>query len=140
MKRHGKQKRLHTPILLYLDNLLSMKKVIVDPDKNIDEQQNTMQLTNMTPCIFHLFVWKSIIKRWSVAESFTFFENHVYSHQKNLIFAINFVTFLALKLIQHVMATGSYCAINLVTFLALKLIQHGIAIGSIKYIEAHILP
>ena len=48
------------------------------------------------------------------------------------------MTFLALKLIQHVIAiglikyiqlldqlnTGSYCAINLVTFLALKLIQH----------------
>ena len=48
-----------------------------------------------------------LIKRWSVAELFTIFENQVYSHQKNLIFAINFVTFLALKLIQHVMAIGS---------------------------------
>ena len=81
-----------------------------------------------------------VIKRWSEAESFTIKVNPLYSHQKNLRFAINFVTFLALKLIQHVMATGSYCAINLVTFLALKLIQHVTAIGSIKYIQAHILP
>ena len=30
------------------------------------------------------------IKRWSVAESFTIFENHVYRSKKNLMFAINF--------------------------------------------------
>ncbi len=34
---------------------------------------------------------KIIIKRWSAAESFSIFENQVYSHQKNLTFAINFV-------------------------------------------------
>jgi hypothetical protein len=32
-----------------------------------------------------------IIKRWSAAESFSIFENQVYSHWKNLTFAINFV-------------------------------------------------
>ena len=37
-----------------------------------------------------------IVKRWSEAESFTIFENHVYSHYKNLMFAGFFV---ALKLI-----------------------------------------
>ena len=62
-------------------------------------------------------------------------DNHVYSHYKNLTFAINLVTFLASKLVQHVIAiglgigsiknldTGSYFAINLVNFLASKLIQ-----------------
>ena len=40
----------------------------------------------------------NIIKRWSEAESFTIFENHVYSHLKNLIFARKCVN-LALKLI-----------------------------------------
>ena len=30
------------------------------------------------------------IKRWSEAESFTIFENHVYRSKKNLMFAINF--------------------------------------------------
>ena len=39
-----------------------------------------------------------VIKRWSVAESFTIFENHVYSHLKNLIFARKCVN-LAVKLI-----------------------------------------
>ena len=33
-----------------------------------------------------------IIKRWSVAESFTIFENHVYRIKKNLMFAQKFVT------------------------------------------------
>ena len=64
------------------------------------------------------------------------FENHAYSHYKNLTFAINLVNFLAPKLIQHVIAirsiknldTGSYFAINLVNFLAPKLIQHAIAL------------
>ena len=38
---------------------------------------------------------KSIIKRWSEAESFTIFENHVYRSKKNLMFAQNFeATFL----------------------------------------------
>ena len=32
------------------------------------------------------------IKRWSEAESFTIFENHVYTSKKNLTFARNFVT------------------------------------------------
>ena len=32
----------------------------------------------------------TIIKRWSVAESFTIFENHVYRIKKNLMFAGNF--------------------------------------------------
>ena len=31
-----------------------------------------------------------VIKRWSEAESFTIFENHVYTSKKNLTFAINF--------------------------------------------------
>ena len=31
-----------------------------------------------------------LIKRWSEAESFTIFENHVYITTKNLIFARNF--------------------------------------------------
>ena len=31
-----------------------------------------------------------VIKRWSEAESFTIFENHVYRSKKNLMFAINF--------------------------------------------------
>ena len=31
-----------------------------------------------------------IIKRWSEAESFTIFENYVYTSKKNLTFAINF--------------------------------------------------
>ena len=30
------------------------------------------------------------IKRWSEAESFTIFENHVYTSKKNLIFAMKF--------------------------------------------------
>ena len=46
------------------------------------------------------------IKQWSEAESFTIFENHVYT-RKNLTFAINLVNFLASKLIQHVIAIGS---------------------------------
>ena len=33
-----------------------------------------------------------VIKRWSVAESFTIFENHVYRIKKNLMFAQKFVT------------------------------------------------
>ena len=53
------------------------------------------------------------------------------------------MNFLALKLIQHVIAigsiknldTGSYFAINLVNFLAPKLIQHVIAIGSIENLD-----
>ena len=53
------------------------------------------------------------------------------------------MTFLASKLIQHVIAirsmknldTGSYFAINLVNFLASKLIQHVKAIGSIKNLD-----
>ena len=56
----------------------------------------------------------------------------MYSHKKNLTFAHFLVNFLALKLIQHVIAiesiinldTGSYFAINFVTNLAPKLIQH----------------
>ena len=31
-----------------------------------------------------------VIKRWSEAESFTIFENHVYTSKKNLTFAIKF--------------------------------------------------
>ena len=31
-----------------------------------------------------------VIKRWSEAESFTIFENHVYRSKKNLMFAQNF--------------------------------------------------
>ena len=31
-----------------------------------------------------------IIKRWSEAESFTIFENHVYTCKKNLMFAQKF--------------------------------------------------
>ena len=57
----------------------------------------------MTVSLFHKvvdeFKHKVIIKRWSVAESFTIFENHVYSHYKNITFAINLVNFLAVKLI-----------------------------------------
>ena len=34
----------------------------------------------------------AVIKRWSEAESFTIFENHVYTSKKNLTFARNFVT------------------------------------------------
>ena len=41
--------------------------------------------------IILIFVSVKIIKRWSEAESFTIFENHVYTSKKNLIFAINFV-------------------------------------------------
>ena len=38
------------------------------------------------------FILKEIvIKRWSEAESFTIFENHVKTSKKNLTFAINFV-------------------------------------------------
>ena len=48
----------------------------------------------------------TIIKRWSEAESFTIFENHAYSHYKNVTFARNFVN-LAPKLIQHVIAIES---------------------------------
>ena len=33
------------------------------------------------------------IKRWSEAESFTIFENHVYTSKKNLMFAQKYVTF-----------------------------------------------
>ena len=95
-----------------------------------------------------LFERAFLIKQLSKAESYTTFENHVDTHQKNLRFPINLVTFLASKLIQHVIAirsiknldTGSYFAINLVNFLASKLIQHVIAIGSIKNLyTAHIL-
>ena len=53
------------------------------------------------------------MKRWSEAESFTIFENHV--------------------LICTAIRKVSYFAINLVNFLAPKLIQHVIAIGSIKF-------
>jgi hypothetical protein len=54
---------------------------------------------------------------------------------RDLTIAINLVTFLAVKLMHHVIAIGSLStrltiAINLVTFLALKLMQHVIAIGS----------
>ena len=38
----------------------------------------------------------SIIKRWSEAESFTIFENHVYPSKKNLMFAINLVNFCSI--------------------------------------------
>ena len=31
-----------------------------------------------------------LIKRWSEAESFSIFENHVYTSKKNLMFARNF--------------------------------------------------
>ena len=31
-----------------------------------------------------------VIKRWSEAESFTIFENHVYRSKRNLMFAMNF--------------------------------------------------
>jgi hypothetical protein len=47
-----------------------------------------------------------MFKRWSEAESFTIFENHVYTSKKILTFAINFVH-LALKLTQHVITIGS---------------------------------
>ena len=49
-------------------------------------------------CRFSSLPWNkmirlySIIKRWSEAESFTIFENHVYTSKKNLTFARNFVT------------------------------------------------
>ena len=39
-----------------------------------------------------------VIKRWSAAESFSIFENHVHMSKKNLMFAHFFVTFLALNL------------------------------------------
>ena len=63
------------------------------------------------------------IKRCSEAESFTIFENHVYTRKE---FVVKFVYFLASNLIQHVIAidsiknldTGSHFAINLVNFLA----------------------
>ena len=45
--------------------------------------------------VFHFLegckVFFAVIKRWSEAESFTIFENHVYTSKKNLTFAINFV-------------------------------------------------
>ena len=47
------------------------------------------------------------IKRWSEAESFTIFENHVYGSKKNLMFAQKFEATLAPKLTQHVLAIGS---------------------------------
>ena len=34
---------------------------------------------------------KKVIKRWSQAESFSIFENHVYMSKKNLLFAQKFV-------------------------------------------------
>ena len=76
-----------------------------------------------------------IIKRWSEAESFTIFENHAYSHYKNLTFARNFVN-LAPKLTQHVIAIGSLrtrltFARNFVN-LAPKLTQHLIGIESLS--------
>ena len=46
-----------------------------------------------------------IVKRWSVAESFTIFENHVYRVKKNLMFAQKFEA--TPKLIQHLIAIGS---------------------------------
>ena len=73
------------------------------------------------------------MKRWSEAESFTIFENHVLIHtaiRKVSYFAINLVNFLAPKLIQHVVAigsiknldTGSYFAITLVTALHARIV------------------
>ena len=41
------------------------------------------------PMAFNLGI---VIKRWSEAESFSIFENQVYSHYKNLIFAIRTIT------------------------------------------------
>ena len=72
-------------------------------------------------------IYVVMFKRWSEAESFTIFENHVYTSKKNLTFAINFVH-LALKLTQHVIAIGFLStrltfAINFV-HLALNLMQH----------------
>ena len=89
---------------------------------NIEARVNDAQLvthypTNMLECEIHMhFHISNVIKRWSEAESFTIFENLVYSHYKNLTFAHFLVNFLAPKLIQHVIAiesiknldTGSY--------------------------------
>ena len=84
----------------------------------------------------------AIIKRWSVAESFTIFENHVYRIKKNLMFAQKFEA--TPKLIQHVIAIGSIENLIQAMFAQKfeatpKLIQHVIAIGSIEnLIQAHV--
>ena len=83
------------------------------------------------------------IKRWSEAELFSIFENHVYISKKSYVCTKICSNFIALKLIQHVMSigsiknldTGSYFVINMVNFLAPKLIQHVIAFGSIKNLD-----
>ena len=44
-----------------------------------------------------IFKGRVVIKRWSEAESFTIFENHVYTSKKNPIFE----TGLLIKVISH---------------------------------------
>ena len=84
----------------------------------------------------------TLIKRWSEAESFTIFENHVHGIKKYYV-CHKMCQFLAPNLIPYVIAigliknpdTGSYFCHKMCQFLALNLIQYVIAIGTIKNLD-----
>jgi hypothetical protein len=57
---------------------------------------HTKEKVTSTSFFYYIMDHSYIIKRWSKAESFTIFENHVYPCKKSLMFAINLVNFCSI--------------------------------------------
>ena len=98
-----KVKILKDPFLILLD-LVYFSKSLTDPTVHISEN-DSLGLISLKPLytlesginvgLPYLFLdflpgATFLIKRWTEAESFTMFENHVYSSKKNLMFAQKF--------------------------------------------------